>query len=41
MRDLPSICSINSDFINLFSILPKILDVPEYMPSAILTDEIA
>ena len=40
-RDLPSIRSINTDFINLFCIFSKIFDVPEYMASAILTNEIA
>ena len=37
---LPSICSVNADFIYLFRILPKVFDMPEHMASAILADEV-
>ena len=41
MHGLPSICSIDTDFVELFCILAKIFYVPKYMSTAILADKIA
>lgn len=41
MHDLPSIGSIDSNFVDLGCILAKILDVSKHMATTILTDEVA
>ena len=38
---LPSICSVNSYFVDLCCVFTEILDVSEDMAAAILTDEVA
>jgi hypothetical protein len=41
IHGLPSICSVDTDFVDLLGILAEVFDVPKYMPSTVLTDKIA
>jgi hypothetical protein len=39
--DLPCVCSINADFINLLWIISEIFDMAKNVTSTVLTDEVS
>jgi hypothetical protein len=41
MRNLPSICPVNADLVDLRCIITDIFDMAEDMTSGVLADEIA
>ena len=40
LRGLPSICSVNSYFVNLLWVVTEILNVSKYVAAAVLTDKV-
>jgi hypothetical protein len=40
-HDLPSVCSVNPDFVDLLWVISEILNVSQNVAAAVLTDEVS